>query len=167
MDSLKSPGGLIAVTTAVGLVGTSAYFYKKIQNVDDELQRYSDTLMKVAKQLQENQNDNAQINSMSSTIRKQAELIQGFQDISKGLRQEIEENKRILRAILEALEGEDIHVDLKKKKSKAKSRKVVSESESESEEEEDEDEDYLEKLKPKKKKKQQKGKKKKDDDDSD
>ncbi|SOB74390.1 hypothetical protein BQ9231_00507 [Cedratvirus lausannensis] len=148
MDSLKHPGTIISTVSLVGLLGTSAYFYKKIGDLEEELNKFSDVVIRMDRSVNQEESTKTQLESVTSAVRNFGRTLADMKEILDGINLATIENERKIKAIMERMAEENMEVDLKKKKRGKKSKKVV-----ESEEEEDsEEEDFLEKLKRDKKK---------------
>ncbi|QIN54250.1 putative membrane protein [Cedratvirus kamchatka] len=149
MDSLKHPGTIISTVSLVGLLGTSAYFYKKLGDLEEELNKFSDVVIRMDRTVNQEESTKTQLEAVSGAVRSFGRTLSEMKEILDGVNLATMENERKIRAILEKMAEENMEVDLKKKKKGKKSKKIV-----ESEEEEDsEEEDFLEQLKKKKKNK--------------
>jgi hypothetical protein len=149
MESLKHPGTVISTVSLVGLLGTSAYFYKKIGDLEEELNKFSDVVIRMDRTVNQEESTKAQLESVTGAVRKFGQTLAEVKEMLDGINLATTENERKIRAIIERLAEEDIEVDLKNKKRGKKGKKVV-----DSEDEEDsEGEDFLEQLKRKKKNK--------------
>ena len=149
MESLKHPGTVISTVSLVGLLGTSAYFYKKIGDLEEELNKFSDVVIRMDRTVNQEESTKAQLESVTGAVRKFGQTLAEVKEMLDGINLATTENERKIRAIIERLAEEDIEVDLKNKKRGKKGKKVI-----DSEDEEDsEGEDFLEQLKRKKKNK--------------
>ncbi|SHO33181.1 Hypothetical protein BQ3484_113, partial [Cedratvirus A11] len=129
-------------------LGTSAYFYKKIGDLEEELNKFSDVVIRMDRSVNQEESTKTQLESVTSAVRNFGRTLADMKEILDGINLATIENERKIKAIMERMAEENMEVDLKKKKRGKKSKKIV-----ESEEEEDsEEEDFLEKLKRDKKK---------------
>ncbi|SPN79333.1 Transmembrane domain-containing protein [Brazilian cedratvirus IHUMI] len=150
MDSLKHPGTVLSTVSLVGLLGTSAYFYKKLGDLEEELNKFSDVVVRMDRAVNQEESTKVQLESVTMAVRKYGQTLGEMKEIMDSIDLATKENERKIRAILERMEEEGMEVDLKKKRRSKKGKKVV-QSEEEDDSGDDSD-DYLEDLKKKKKK---------------
>lgn len=150
MDSLKHPGTVLSTVSLVGLLGTSAYFYKKLGDLEEELNKFSDVVIRMDRAVNQEESTKVQLESVTMAVRKYGQTLGEMKEIMDSIDLATKENERKIRAILERMEEEGMEVDLKKKRRSKKGKKVV-QSEEEDDSGDDSD-DYLEDLKKKKKK---------------
>lgn len=74
MDKLKDPAMILAVTANIGVVGTSAYFYKQIEAIRADLIKMSQTLTGVVRKIAEiekgDQNKGEALHTLSDQIKR-------------------------------------------------------------------------------------------------
>lgn len=144
-DSLKSPAMILSSVSLLGLVGSAGYFYKRVESLDEELQKFSDVVERMAKRMGKEDESLAQLTAIAKNMRQFGEALNTFQGEIASLEGSIKETDRKISLIISTLADEGIEVELKKKKS-GKKKKQSSDEESES------DDDFVKQLKQKKKK---------------
>lgn len=124
MDDLKKPTALLAGTNIVFSVGSFAYFYKKIEQLQNENADIKKDLMTLTEKLQKNNNEDLQTEEYLQTIQKE------MKTLKKGHQYEDD-----IQAITTALKDNDINVKLPSQNKKTKKYKKYQSSSSESSEE--------------------------------
>jgi hypothetical protein len=153
MDSLKHPGTIISTVSLVGLLGTSAYFYKKLGDLEEELNKFSDVVIRMDRTVNQEESTKMQLESVTSAVRKFGQTLGEMKEVIDGINAATKENERKIKAIIERMAEEGMDVELKKKKRGKKGRKIDSEEEEEEDSADDSGEDYLKQLKRNKNKK--------------
>lgn len=148
MESLKSPAMVVSSIALVASLGSAGYFYKRIEGVAEELDKFSDVVEKMASRMKSEDEVKAQIESVGSHLREFSKTLKGMEDIVGDQDKKMKEIENIYKAILEALDGADIEVQLKKKKG---GKKKAPPTKSDDESDEDSDDDYLRQIKSQKK----------------
>lgn len=152
METMKKPETVISLATAAGLVGSSVYFYKKIQTIEEDLEKFSETLSTVTGKVNEHQSQANQISQVGNYLREMAEKLEAINREVVNLKKKTEASERRLEVVISTLEDQEVEFDFKIKKSKKskrdKKKKVESSSDEEDSESESEDEeDYVKQLK--------------------
>lgn len=146
MEGLKNPAIVLSSVSLLGVLGSVGYFYKRIDGLEEELQKFSDVVERMGKRMGKEDEATAQLTAVAKNLRQFGEALSTFQGEVASLEGSIKEQDRKISLIIAALNEEGIAVELKKKKGKSKKKELTS---SDSEDSED---DFLKQLKTKKKK---------------
>lgn len=146
MESLKNPALVLSSVSLLGVLGSTGYFYKRIESLDEELQKFSDVVERMGRRMGKEDESKVQLEAVSKNLRQFGEILGTFQGEVASLEGSIKEVERKLALIISSLEEEGIVVELKKK-GRRKKKELEEKSDSS-----DSDEDFLKQLKQKKKK---------------
>lgn len=149
MDSLKHPGTILSTVSLVAVAGSTIYLNKKLGELEEELNKFSDVVVRMDRTVNQEESTKTQLESVTIAVRKFGQTLGEMKEVVDGINLASKENERRIKVILERMEEEGMEVDLKKKKRGKKSKKEI-ESEEE-DESEDSDDGYLKKLKRKNK----------------
>lgn len=75
MEKIKDPAMLLAIVNSVGLVGTTAYFYKQLESIRADMVKFSQTLTGVLRKLSEIEKGDQHKNEALHTLNDQVKRI--------------------------------------------------------------------------------------------
>ena len=80
MEKLKDPAMLLSVANSIGLVGTTAYFYKQLESVRIDMVKMADSLKAIARKMSEmekgDQHKNDALHTLNDQVKRIDELVQ-------------------------------------------------------------------------------------------
>lgn len=142
MDSLKSPTAIVSYLALATAGGSSLYFYKKIDSLEEELSKAIEISEKLALNLKEGADLKAQLEGIRDGLKANVANMENMALLLENVQKSNLENRRHIKAIVDKLSEEDIDVELNKKKSRSK--KIIKDSSEESDS--SDDNEYLEIL---------------------
>jgi len=119
MDNFRKPEMILCIITTAALIGTSTYFYKKNQSLEEELEKIDDRLSTTVNKVQEmgKYGDNIQqigqaFKNLRATVDSQKSAIEDFHNLIEQFRNTIDRQQDFIDAIVTELRNNDIEIKM-------------------------------------------------------